>query len=364
MTDEEGPPPRRGGKLELVLALLIGFALVLIPLLGATAGSYKTASPSFLGFRRVRNAFVAGSEPSEDLVATAREGFSTVIAARARCANLAAELGADRIGELEPGEIRERIKELMTSADRGGLDRQRAFEAALPSPQAASSLLSSDRDLADFKAAATGKGRAGEHYAEMAELVPTMRPLRARYELLLASAYEELAGGAGSFGSASGLGPVARAGDVYPPARASLDNTHPFALDIFFTKVERFAGGVERGPEILSMSPGLVFATAADWRGGAGQASYKSGGFSPNSGNGVIIYDPGTRRFYTYFHLSELAVEAGDAVKKGDVLGRGGDTGANARKSGHGGHVHVEIFDVRRNRALRALEIRELLFED
>jgi hypothetical protein len=51
----------------------------------------------------------------------------------------------------------------------------------------------------------------------------------------------------------------------------------------------------------------------------------------------------------------------GDIVKEGRLLGHGGNSGANARRSGHGGHLHLEIFDAKLDSALTATEILKSL---
>ncbi len=293
------------------------------------------------------------------------DSLSELLRVRAAIATLSERLSPAALAGQSPEEAARAAADLVATARRGGLDPERAVGAALPGPGAAAALLAIDRDLDDFREAAARKGRAAEAYAEIAELVPKMRALRRQIEAALGAAYAELRrdrdGNLPAPAADGKIGPLARRGEVYPPPRRDLDRAHPYALDIFFTRVQAGSGG-EIGPEILSVSSGIVLASARDWKGGAGQSSYRSGGLSPNSGNGVIVYDPAARRYYSYFHLSKVAVEPGSVVSKGQSLGRGGDTGSNARKAGHGGHVHFEIFDAARGKALAALEIRGLLF--
>ncbi|MBL8967349.1 MAG: M23 family metallopeptidase [Spirochaetaceae bacterium] len=390
MREAEGPPfpdgekkegkvgwLRLGGSGHLGLALVGALAAALVgAFVFIAAGRYLALS--FAGARHpgeagsgVIGAGLAGpaSPSAYHPLETANPGFSDSVSellrARAAISPLAERLSTGSLAGQSPEEAARVAASLVATARRGGLDPARAVGAALPGPSAAAALLAIDRDLDDFREAAARTGRAAEAYAEMAELVPKMRALRRQIEAALAAAYAELSRGPdGSLppqASDGKIGPLARRGEVYPPPRRDLDRAHPYALDIFFTRVQSGMGG-EIGPEILSVSSGIVLASARDWKGGAGQSSYRSGGLSPNSGNGVIVYDPAARRYYSYFHLSKVFVEPGSVVTKGQSLGRGGDTGSNARKAGHGGHVHFEIFDAAHGKALAALEVRGLLF--
>lgn len=303
--------------------------------------------------------------------------------ARARAAELAARLSESALDELTVAEAAETAARLVGESAAAAMTTRKAIAQILPDAASFSAMLAGERDLGDFRASAAAGGRSGKAYAAMAERHAQLLPLRSRYEALVAGAWaaHRARSAAGSApGAAAPLRteaaeilhrapaapppahPVGRKGTIYKPPLRALDKTHPFALDVFFTSFERLGGGVERGPEVLSASAGLVVASSADWKGGAGQDSYVSGGVSPRSGNGVIVYDPVGRRYFSYFHLFDLAVATGDLVDAGAVLGRGGDTGINARRDGHGGHVHVEIFDARSGRPLKALEIRKILF--
>ena len=62
-----------------------------------------------------------------------------------------------------------------------------------------------------------------------------------------------------------------------------------------------------------------------------------SGGCGGGYGNYVII-DHGNEFITLYGHLSEVDVEIGDEVKKGDVIGKMGSTGFST-----GDHLHIEI---------------------
>lgn len=338
------------------------------------------AAAGFAGNASDRAAFGVlrgkGEAPREPEPPTGAAGFESLrpayarsvaelVSARASVSELSAAFAPDRLVGLSAEEAGKAARALVEAAKAGGMDPERALGAVLPKGGAVSALLATDRDRRDFLAAAARDApatlRHAEAYAEIARLVPLMRSIRGLYGALLESAYDALATRKSASPGPEATGPVARRGEVYAPPKRGLDRAHPYALDVFFTRIERSPSG-EIGPEILSVSSGIVLAAADDWKGGGGPSAYRSGGLSPNSGNGVIVYDPAARRYYSYFHLSRVNVGPGELVEKGKVLGRGGDTGANARKAGHGGHVHVEIFDASKDRALPALEIREIIF--
>lgn len=154
---------------------------------------------------------------------------------------------------------------------------------------------------------------------------------------------------------------TAERSEVFVPEPRLFKYEHADALDIFFKKVDK-AGVAERGPNITSLSSGIVMAAANDWEGGTTKLSYRGGGLSPKAGNGVIIYNPKKERYYYYAHFSEVYVEPGTIVTPGTVIGRGGNTGLNARKKGHGRHLHFEIFDAKLNRKMTIHELHQLLF--
>ena len=60
-------------------------------------------------------------------------------------------------------------------------------------------------------------------------------------------------------------------------------------------------------------------------------------GWHYSYGNYVII-DHGNEFITLYGHLTEVDVEIGDEVKKGDVIGKMGSTGFST-----GDHLHIEI---------------------
>jgi murein DD-endopeptidase MepM/ murein hydrolase activator NlpD len=272
---------------------------------------------------------------------------------------------------------------LSTSARMEGLSAGESFARSFPPSQSVLAMLALDRDVDDFREAGEGEGLSAAHYRRAAAEAERLRPLRDNYTALYAAAWGELVADRSGGGlsardttvarnttvardttvataalKASDLAPRA---ELEPPPRRDLAYSHPYALDIFFTKVEK-RGEAERGPAIGALEGGIVVAAAGDWRGGAGLDSYRGGGLSPSSGNGVVIYSPGSGRYYSYFHFYEVSVRRGDVVAAGSILGRGGNTGVNARKPDHGGHLHLEIFDMKRGIALSSYEIRDLLF--
>jgi len=271
------------------------------------------------------------------------------------------------------GEIEGLCRDLATSAEADNLDLAAAFSAVFPRPASVLAMLALDRDVDDFEEMGAGTNAAAAHYRRAADLAVALRPLRQNYAILFGSAWkEERRMAARSLDrvdahdailateiSASDL---ADDGELQAPPLRDLAYSHPYALDVFFRHVDR-KGAVERGPLIMALEEGIVVAQADDWRGGAGADAWGGGGLSPAAGNGVVVYSPASGRYYSYFHLSEVAVRRGQAVGKGAVLGRGGNTGVNARKKGHGGHLHLEIFDTAKDEALSAWEIRTLLFD-
>jgi len=145
------------------------------------------------------------------------------------------------------------------------------------------------------------------------------------------------------------------------PTRKSLSQNHQNALDIFFNKIKN-NGKYEIGPEIYSMTSGIVVASENDWQGGTTFESYKNGGISPKSGNGVIIYDPTQKWFIFYFHMYKTTVKRGDIIKAGDMIGYGGNTGLNAQKKGHGKHLHIEIYDWKSKSFFNCYKLKSIIF--
>lgn len=271
------------------------------------------------------------------------------------------------------GEIGGLCHDLSRSAEADKLDLPSAFSAVFPRPASILAMLALDRDVDDFEEMGAGTNAAAAHYRRAADLAVALRPLRQNYAILFENAWREqrrMAARSLDRVDAHDAIPateisakdLADAGELQAPPLRDLAYSHPYALDVFFRHVDR-KGAVERGPLIMALEGGIVVASADDWRGGAGADAWGGGGLSPAAGNGVVVYSPASGRYYSYFHLSEVAVRRGQAVGKGAVLGRGGNTGVNARKKGHGGHLHLEIFDTAKDEALSAWEIRRLLFD-
>jgi murein DD-endopeptidase MepM/ murein hydrolase activator NlpD len=281
---------------------------------------------------------------------------------------LAASLDAAIVsGRADPDEAARTTRSIVRSARLAGIDAAESLRSAFPSPREVLALLALDRDVEDFRENAALEGPAGEYYEAQSAMAPSMRPLREAYERTFASAQAELEGadpvGAGRADGAPGSEkapcPFSQADYWFPPL-SDLKYSHPFALDVFFKEFSG-KGEAHKGPRIRALYPGLVVASSGDWSGGPGASEYKSGGLSPAAGNGVVVFDMRTRRYYSYFHLRDVAARTGELVEAGEVLGTGGNTGMNARKSGHGGHVHVEVFDCGRDTSLRAVEVLALL---
>lgn len=233
----------------------------------------------------------------------------------------------------------------------------------MPDPAETIALLARDKDVDDFEESSEFEGEAGKHYERVVELVPVMRPVRDQAITFFTAVHAALVEAKVGLLSDGSTGPVTEKGKSWPPTRKNMDRAHTYALDIFLDPILELPNSMlEIGPEILSASSGIVISASSDWDGGPGIETFKSGGISPNAGNGVIVFDPVTSRFFCYFHLYDTAVSPGMPVTKGTILGRGGDTGSNARKKGHGGHLHMEIFDSRINRFLKNIEIQALVF--
>jgi hypothetical protein len=277
------------------------------------------------------------------------------------------------------GDIAPMVTDLAGSAAAEHLDLPATFALAFPRPSSVLSMLALDRDVDDFQDLGAGSGAAAAHYRRAAELAAALRPLRDNYGELFAAAWRQLR--AGTAGLARSAGAAERAeeafgrrrqaisadllaerGKIEPPPLRDLAYSHPYALDVFYTKVDR-RGDAEFGPTISALEGGIVVACASDWKGGAGASTWEGGGLSPSAGNGVVIYSPASRRYYSYFHFSDVSVRRGQAVEAGQAIGHGGNTGANARRRGHGSHLHLEIFDAAGGRSLSAREIRSVLFD-
>jgi murein DD-endopeptidase MepM/ murein hydrolase activator NlpD len=255
------------------------------------------------------------------------------------------------------------------ASDQYERNRFTAAHDDFPTGREVMALIALDRDIEDYRAYSALGGAAGRYYREQVELCQRVRPLRNDYERLFSAAQAGESEKAQRFHAmderaiaaylAKAPFPFSKADFWFTP-REELKHAHPYALDVFFKSFRR-ENGEHSGPKIRSLYPGIVVAAAGDWEGGAGASSYIRGGLSPAAGNGVVVFDRITRRYYVYLHLKDIAVGVGDIVRAGDILGRGGNTGMNARRPDHGGHVHIEIFDCERGTAIRGTEILDII---
>lgn len=266
--------------------------------------------------------------------------------------------------------IRLLAAQLTEKALKSGKAPRQAVASILPEPAKIIAMLARTRDIDDFEDFTTIEGSAGKYYAAVTSAAPVMKPLRKSYEIIFEAAFAEMKklGQVRNAIQDYALTAEYRSGITLPglssrPLKSQYDLAHTFALDIFLQDVEvNPVNGLQKGPMIFSLSDGLVIAAEKNWRGGETLEEYGSGGISPKAGNGVIIYDPSQRKYFSYFHLHDVLVEPGDAIQKGQPLGYGGNTGTNARKKGHGEHVHVEIFDAVLGKNLRNSEIAAVIF--
>ncbi len=227
------------------------------------------------------------------------------------------------------------------AVEAAGGSPDRAIGEILPPASFFQARLVSRRDEPELLADAKAAGAYGRAYATLRDALPGTRSATLGLEAALDALWRRSeAARSLDNGPAS---PLAKK-DRWIPQEKALKHSHQYALDVFFTSLSR-KGRNETGPVVRSMTSGIVVAASDDWSGGDRPSLYVSGGLSPKAGNGAIVYDPAHKRYYAYFHLSDVTVSAGQFVAAGQELGRGGNTGVNARKPGHGGHLHLEIHD-------------------
>lgn len=233
-----------------------------------------------------------------------------------------------------------------------------ALPDILPAAHWFQARLVSRKDEAELHNDARFGGAYGAAYDTILSAVPLARVSAQGVEAVLRSAWlseprvQQL-----DMKTVSVLAPA----DRWLPPTSTLDSAHQYALDVFFLRVKR-SGTVETGPPVRSMTRGIVVASAEDWNGGDRPSLYRGGGLSPRAGNGAIVYCPDDGRYYAYFHLGSMQVSTGDFIEAGTVLGLGGNTGVNARKKGHGTHVHIEIHD-RDGGAWTSRELRDFVLK-
>ncbi|MBP7264207.1 MAG: M23 family metallopeptidase [Spirochaetia bacterium] len=255
---------------------------------------------------------------------------------------LLAALEPEALAGLSRVAAAERASAWLAAADPRSSSSLRSLTLAiLPEQRWFQARLIMERDDEGLEDDAVTGGAFGDAYAAILALVPSSRVSREALESVLDTLWAERV--AADDLPTGPVPPLARA-DRWMPTKSSLAVSHRFALDVFFTRLKR-SGAAEIGPPVTSISSGIVVSAADDWRGGDKPETYKSGGLSPRAGNGVIVYSPAHRRYYVYFHLHDVAVRRGDVIPAGQLLGHGGNTGTNARKKGHGEHLHIEIHE-------------------
>jgi len=243
---------------------------------------------------------------------------------------------------ISPALAIQRAADWVKAVDAEGGKPIEALGEILPSSTWVQARLVTRRDEVHVAEDAESGGEYGTTYSELQAALPETRNSSKAVE----AAIDEIWRVSG-ISARLKPGPVAvlKSGDRWIPGKSALSASHQYALDVFFTSLKRH-GVEEKGPMIRSMVSGIVVSASNDWSGGDKPSLYRSGGLSPKAGNGAVIYNPDEQRYYAYFHLSSVDVRVGQVVEAGQSLGRGGNTGVNARKKGHGGHVHVEIHDV------------------
>lgn len=271
-------------------------------------------------------------------------------------------LSRPTLGELSLAEIRLLSERWVEAAEKERKDPEKAVASILPSASEILAMIARDRDVDDFIENSSEEGAAGRYYQNVVAIVEELQPLLPKYEALFEGLFNALSHRREKIDGYSGG--VTLPGLSSKPNERQYDFSHTFALDIFLRGVKvNDHNGLEKGPEIFSLSDGLVIAADSSWRGGETLETYRSGGITPKAGNGVIIYSPEKRKFFLYFHLHDTSVEKGSAVSKGRALGLGGNTGTNARKSGHGEHLHLEIYDATARKFMRNRDIARFVFD-
>jgi hypothetical protein len=271
-------------------------------------------------------------------------------------------LSRPMLGELSSEDIRLLAERLVNTAEKERKDPVKVAASILPSASEILAMIARDRDVDDFIENSSEEGAAGRYYQNVVAIVEELQPLLPKYEALFEGLFHALSHTRKVFDGYNGG--VTLPGLSSKPNERQYENSHTFALDIFLREVEvNGFNGLEKGPEIFSLSDGLVVAADSSWKGGETLETYRSGGITPKAGNGVIIYSPEKRRFFLYFHLHGTTVKKANVVSKGHPLGLGGNTGTNARKPGHGEHLHLEIYDAATRKFMRNREIARFVFD-
>jgi murein DD-endopeptidase MepM/ murein hydrolase activator NlpD len=269
---------------------------------------------------------------------------------------LAHDLSPESLAGVGADDAGRRAMAWARAVEASGADPVAALGELLPPTAWFQARIIGKRDEPDLRSDARIASAYGRAYADILAVLDQAREAAPALEAAIETIWHD--SGAGS-DSPHDLSPVLARSDRWIPGRSALKYSHQYALDVFFTSVKRH-GAAETGPAINSISSGIVVSTADDWDGGDKPSLYRSGGLSPNAGNGVIVYDPERRRYYVYLHLKSVVVRVGQMVASGQSLGLGGNTGVNARKKNHGTHVHIEIHDAEKG-AWSSYRIRDLL---
>ena len=279
-------------------------------------------------------------------------------------------LSKDRIGAINSVHMHSIGRYLVDRAIARGNSVDRRIQAVLPENSEILAMLARDRDLDDYIEHAAEDGAAGQYYQAVVDLVPQMKPLRTHYEKLFSGIFEgmrlnnHIEDPLDSYPMANEY----TSGVTLPrlstkPRESEYDLSHTYALDIFLKDIERnFLAGVEKGPVIFSLSEGLVVSVDSSWSGGEDLSKYRNGGITPKAGNGAIVYSPKMGRFFLYFHLHDVFLAKGNAITSGQPIGHGGNSGTNARKQGHGEHLHLEIYDSKTSSFLKNKDIARFVF--
>lgn len=234
-----------------------------------------------------------------------------------------------------------RIDSWLKALAAAGITIEESIVDIFPVPQWFQARLISARDEPELREDSRFAGAYGAEYKNILLQLPKIKTIAPIFENILTELWHN-SEATENFNNK--LHPPILKTDRWIPSDKALKSSHQYALDVFFTSLIK-KGKEEKGPAIYSISNGIVVSTADDWKGSDKASLYEHGGLSPKAGNGVIIYEPITKKYFAYFHLNDVIVKPGQFIPAGKLIGYGGNTGVNARKSGHGGHLHIEIHD-------------------
>lgn len=262
----------------------------------------------------------------------------------------------ERVAAYNDTEFNELMRVVYLSLQRGVLRKYELGQALCPPTTVLYAMVASDEYIRQkCTVFAQEKGYYGDFYRKVLIERPIVSVARSRYELMYQTYYAWFTNAEDRVSVA----PIAAPGTFEAPRAYRLRQGHQTALDLFFMSVTKEANE-EIGPSLFSHTSGIVIAAANGWD----ENVYDiQGGLSPHSGNGVVVYDPFAERYYFYFHLHDIVVYPGQIIRAGALIGHGGNTGINARKPNKGEHVHVEIYDCRKNEFFNVYEIKEILYD-